>query len=244
MAEDLATINRLLAAATSAVESEPGRAVDALNALAKEHITANTLVEKQIGKRLKPLRKAKDASVSAAAKAVQAAWMKVVMGEAENGKPAVVAKATDAKDAKDTDAGDATQAEGAAAKAADAAPADSGAAQEDKGTVAAKGGEELISTGDDKRDRLRTLLAGKLALADRVAGDEWTPHGAAAKIEEALHKLHGGDVKALSTKYRAIAVNIGDPKNPDFRRKILSGKIPAEAVPLLSSEDMANTRRY
>lgn len=159
--------------------------------------------------------------MSAAAKAVQAAWMKVVMGEAENGKPAVVAKATDAKDAEDTDAGDATQAEGAATKAADAAPADSGAAQEDKGTVAAKGGEELIPTGDDKRDRLRTLLAGKLALADRVAGDEWTPHGAAAKIEEALHKLHGGDVKALSTKYRAIAVNIGDPKNPDFRRKIL-----------------------
>lgn len=237
---------------------EHGRCRDALSALAREPVSREAIVEKQLGRRLKPLRASSDAATAAAAKKLTAHWKAVVLGEAKEAtKEAPAEQEAPAKEAPVEQDAPAGEAAAAAAPAADGGVAgEAGATGGQAGSAGgaegkAEGGRDEgslpedapESTGDGKRDRQRALLAEKLALAGRQPGDKLGPHAAAAAIEVALQAACGSDAKALGTKFRSIATNLGDPKNPDFRRKILSGLIDPQTVPQLSSQDMASDKR-
>ncbi|CAN1303239.1 Transcription elongation factor TFIIS [Linum perenne] len=48
---------------------------------------------------------------------------------------------------------------------------------------------------------------------------------------------------AEKSKYRSIIFNLKDPKNPDFRRKVLLGQVKPEMVITMTPEDMASDER-
>ena len=65
----------------TAAAGDSGRAVDALKALKKVHVTAAVLSETQVGKDVKKLSKQSgDKEVAAAAAVVVAAWKNVLLG--------------------------------------------------------------------------------------------------------------------------------------------------------------------
>ncbi|EEF37761.1 transcription elongation factor TFIIS [Ricinus communis] len=62
----------------------------------------------------------------------------------------------------------------------------------------------------------------------------------AASLESALFVKWGVSNTRSRTKYRSLLFNIKDPKNPDFRRKILVGEIKAEEVAEMDAGQMAS----
>ncbi|GFP86627.1 transcription elongation factor a protein 2 [Phtheirospermum japonicum] len=100
---------------------------------------------------------------------------------------------------------------------------------------------------DSARDKAREILADALIKVNdesevKVNGQD--PVRVAASVETALFekwgKWGGPHNKA---KYRSVFFNIKDPKNPDFRRRVLAGDIEARAVPHLTSQEMASEER-
>ncbi|KAK3227346.1 hypothetical protein Dsin_007208 [Dipteronia sinensis] len=78
-------------------------------------------------------------------------------------------------------------------------------------------------------------------IAERVKGCD--PVGVADTVESVMFKKMGPYNGAKKLKYRSIIFNVKDPKNPDFRRKILVGDIKPEMLVTLSSEEMASNWR-
>jgi len=212
------TVLKLLSSAESAAAAnETSRAVDALKALKAEHVTFALIIEKALGKRLKPLIKGTDQDVANAAKAVQKLWKDIVVagGDKNAQAPPKVAAAV--------------------APAAEKAPSTT--------KPASASATSIETCGDAKRDKLRQLLADKLNIGGAVEGDKYTASEAAVIMETKLNELFGDKPKELSTKFRAISINLGDFTNPDFRRKILDGSYAPEDVPNMSAENMASNAR-
>ena len=46
-----------------------------------------------------------------------------------------------------------------------------------------------------------------------------------------------------AVQHRAILFNVKDPKNPDFRRKLLLGEVKPETLVTMLSEEMASDER-
>ncbi|CAA0836654.1 Transcription elongation factor TFIIS [Striga hermonthica] len=108
----------------------------------------------------------------------------------------------------------------------------------------------LVYCKDPARDRIRELLAEALckvehehdpSLANRV--ERVNPYRVAVMVETAMFDKWGSSKGAQKHKYRSIMFNIKDPKNRDFRRKVLFGEFEARAVPELSPEQMASDER-
>ncbi|KAK3227348.1 hypothetical protein Dsin_007210 [Dipteronia sinensis] len=78
-------------------------------------------------------------------------------------------------------------------------------------------------------------------IAESVKGCD--PVGVADMVESVMFKKMGPYNGAKKLKYRSIIFNVKDPKNPDFRRKILVGDIKPEMLVTLSSEEMASNWR-
>ena len=73
------------------------------------------------------------------------------------------------------------------------------------------------------------------------------PFRVAAMVEDELFKnwglFNGGNKTESQNKYRSLLFNIKDPKNPDFRRRVLLGHLPPELVVLLTAEGMSSDAR-
>ncbi|KAK0584584.1 hypothetical protein LWI29_015573 [Acer saccharum] len=78
-------------------------------------------------------------------------------------------------------------------------------------------------------------------IEERVKGCD--PVSVADTVESMMFKKMGPYNGAKKLKYRSIIFNVKDPKNPDFRRKILVGDIKPEMLVTLSSEEMASNWR-
>ncbi|KVI10038.1 transcription elongation factor TFIIS-like [Cynara cardunculus var. scolymus] len=108
----------------------------------------------------------------------------------------------------------------------------------------------LVYCKDPVRDKIRELLSEALCkvpgeveddLRDEVDGCD--PYRVAVSVESAMFEKWGRSNGAQKFKYRSIMFNIKDPKNPDFRRKVLLGHVMPERILELTPEEMASTER-
>ncbi|TXG57769.1 hypothetical protein EZV62_015598 [Acer yangbiense] len=114
--------------------------------------------------------------------------------------------------------------------------------------------KESNNNTDGLRNKVREILLEAFSrVADEVPYMEdkkieervkWCdPVSVADTVEFMMFKKMGPYNGAKKLKYRSIIFNVKDPKNPDFRRKILVGDIKPEMLVTLSSEEMASNWR-
>ncbi len=95
---------------------------------------------------------------------------------------------------------------------------------------------EIELSGDPKRDKIRDLLFK--ALKPRRMEEEREPALVATIIEnECFTKLKE---KQYLNQIRSIKFNLTDPKNPNFKSKVLLGYFKDSTFPELKAEDMAS----
>ncbi|KAF5830250.1 transcription factor S-II, central domain-containing protein [Dunaliella salina] len=234
--------------------SEVGRAVDALRVLAQQQVSAELLARTEAGKRLRKLTKHTSSDVCQAAAAAIDAWKECVRKDqaaAAKEKPAP-SQQTPVKQEQHQGPGSSSQAGAGAADGGQGNAAGEGgngrASQEPGGegpSTSAGGGSrqqpmnlDPPKTGDETRDKIRKLIAEalSLALASGVDGD---PCASAVGVEEAMHTQNGGVNPKYKAKYRNLAFNLKDPKNPELRAKVLTGEIPGDTLINMSAEEMA-----
>ncbi|XP_022993019.1 transcription elongation factor TFIIS-like [Cucurbita maxima] len=108
----------------------------------------------------------------------------------------------------------------------------------------------MIKSKDAARDKIRELLFEAFSKvpseADEDVMDEVNasdPIRVAVSVESVMFENWGGSTGSQKTKYRSIMFNLKDPKNPDFRRKVLLGLIKPERLINMSTADMASDQR-
>ncbi|KAL8210788.1 hypothetical protein R6Q57_005225 [Mikania cordata] len=108
----------------------------------------------------------------------------------------------------------------------------------------------LVYCKDPVRDKIRELLSEALCKVSEEVDDELRdeadasdPYRIAVSVESAMFEKWGRSNGAQKFKYRSIMFNIKDPKNPDFRRKVLLGHVKPERILELTPEEMASTER-
>ncbi|KAK1431918.1 hypothetical protein QVD17_08715 [Tagetes erecta] len=105
----------------------------------------------------------------------------------------------------------------------------------------------LVYCKDPVRDKIRELLAEALCKVSGEVDDEsvtaYDPYKVAVFVESAMFEKWGKSNGSQKFKYRSVMFNIKDPKNPDFRRKILFGELKPDRVVELTAEEMASTER-
>ncbi|KAJ6798635.1 transcription elongation factor TFIIS [Iris pallida] len=115
----------------------------------------------------------------------------------------------------------------------------------------------MVKCNDSTRDKIRELLAEALSkvyketsgsgrdevknILDEV--DACDPIRIAVTVESALYEKLGSSTGAQKAKYRSIMFNLKDPKNPDFRRRVLLGDVKPDRLVDLAPEDMASDER-
>lgn len=108
----------------------------------------------------------------------------------------------------------------------------------------------LVYCKDPIRDKIRELLTEALCKVAGEVGEEsrdkvtaCDPYRVAVSVESAMFEKWGKSNGGQKFKYRSIMFNVKDPKNPDFRRKILLGLVTPEKILELTPEEMASTER-
>lgn len=100
--------------------------------------------------------------------------------------------------------------------------------------------KEIPLTGDSIRDKCRThfVTALELAVNEGVAGHD--PIATGVALETALHLANNGVNQGYKGKFRQLHFNLKDEKNPDLRRKILTGEIAPDVLISLPPEELAS----
>ncbi|CAA2978474.1 transcription elongation factor TFIIS-like [Olea europaea subsp. europaea] len=108
----------------------------------------------------------------------------------------------------------------------------------------------LVYCKDSVRDKIRELLAEALCKVSSEVDDDLRdqasasdPYRVAVLVETAMFEKWGKSTGTQKMKYRSIMFNIKDPKNPDFRRKVLLGQFEPRAILELTPEEMASDSR-
>ena len=108
----------------------------------------------------------------------------------------------------------------------------------------------MIKSNDVSRDRVRDMLHDALAKVSGEADADMVdqvnacdPIRVAVTVESVLFENWGGASGSQKAKYRSLMFNLKDPKNPDFRRKVLLGHVKAERLVDMSTTEMASDER-
>lgn len=108
----------------------------------------------------------------------------------------------------------------------------------------------MLKSNDPVRDKVREMLLDALSkvsnevdedVMDRVNACD--PIRVAVTVESALFENWGGSTGSQKAKYRSLLFNLKDPKNPDFRRKVLLGDVMVERLVTMSTAEMASDER-
>ncbi|PFH49649.1 hypothetical protein AMATHDRAFT_147250 [Amanita thiersii Skay4041] len=97
------------------------------------------------------------------------------------------------------------------------------------------------TTGDTTRDKCMLLIYDALA-HDSVSPTELIGTRAQG-IEKATYSYFGGTTAEYKAKIRSLFVNLRDKNNPGLRETIVSGELPVEKLPTMSSQEMASEER-
>lgn len=98
-----------------------------------------------------------------------------------------------------------------------------------------------FTIGDITRDKCVELIYDALA-SDSGAPVEYILKRAQG-IESAAFSHFEGTTTTYKSKIRSLFVNLKDKNNPGLRESIVSGEIPVEKLPTMSSEEMASEER-
>ncbi|XP_050230091.1 transcription elongation factor TFIIS-like [Mercurialis annua] len=98
------------------------------------------------------------------------------------------------------------------------------------------------------RDNVKEQILQGLSMVFQEVQDDselnrCNPAQIASSIESLLFAKWGFSNTGCRPKYRSLLFNIKDPKNPDFRRKLLLGTIKPEEVADMSAQEMASDDR-
>ncbi|XP_050229791.1 transcription elongation factor TFIIS-like [Mercurialis annua] len=96
------------------------------------------------------------------------------------------------------------------------------------------------------RDNVKEQILQGLSMVFQEVQDDSDRRNAAqvaSSIESLLFAKWGFSNTGCRPKYRSLLFNIKDPKNPDFRRKLLLGTIKPEEVADMSPQEMASDDR-
>lgn len=99
---------------------------------------------------------------------------------------------------------------------------------------------------DAIRDKLYEALSKVASEADGEIRDDVNasdPIRVAVSVESVLLEKWGRSNGTHKIKYRSTLFNLQDPKNPDFRRKVLLGHVKPETLVNMSTEEMASDER-
>ncbi|KAD7480331.1 hypothetical protein R6Q59_009082 [Mikania micrantha] len=243
---------------------EEDRCIDALKALKKFPVNYQVLVSTQVGKRLRQLTKHPRKKIQSLAAELVEIWKNIIVEETLKNKK------NGSLDTKESFKSESVQrvnsikvekhghnATSSLDKKANVAKVERVTEDENnpanKPTVKSVAPPKLTSLvycKDPVRDKIRELLSEALCKVPEEVEDELRdearasdPYRVAVSVESAMFEKWGRSNGAQKFKYRSIMFNIKDPKNPDFRRKVLLGHVKPERILELTPEEMASTER-
>ncbi|KAL4576035.1 hypothetical protein LXL04_012123 [Taraxacum kok-saghyz] len=246
---------------------EEERCVDALNALKKFPVNYQILVSTQVGKRLRQLTKHPRKKIQSLAAEMVEIWKNIIVEETLKNKKNGT---TDTKESPKSENGPQTSTKKPIQKSNSIKietlsktetikiekhiQTTTTTTQEDKTVNPVKAGPpkltSLVYCKDPVRDKIRELLSEALCKVCNEVDDELRhevdasdPYRVAVSVESAMFEKWGRSNGAQKFKYRSIMFNIKDPKNPDFRRKVLLGHVKPERILELTPDEMASTER-
>ncbi|CAK7348392.1 unnamed protein product [Dovyalis caffra] len=110
--------------------------------------------------------------------------------------------------------------------------------------------EALLKCNNPLRDKVRELFYEAFCKVSNEAKEDardqveaCDPVGVAVSLESELFEKWGNTNGSNKIKYRSVLYNINDPKNPDFRRKVLLGEVKPERVVNMSAKEMVSNDR-
>jgi transcription elongation factor S-II len=184
-------------------------------------VTKTNVKKSSIGKIVHKLTKHQNESIKKLAKQVKSTWMQV-LGVSRTSSSATPSRTSSAA-AEAVTAKSETEAEDAVVSAPSSSEASSFV---------------LAATGDSTRDSIQK----KLHIALGTAPDD-ALHSAvelAVRIETAMHHTCTADRKGYASKYREIAFNLKDKRNPELNARLFKGVLKPAALCFMSGEDMAS----
>ncbi|KAE8717592.1 Transcription elongation factor TFIIS [Hibiscus syriacus] len=108
----------------------------------------------------------------------------------------------------------------------------------------------MVKCDDPLRDKFREILVEALSKVASEADEDMLyqvnaadPIRVAVSVESVMFEKMGKSNGAQKFKYRSIMFNMKDPKNPDFRRKVLLGEVKPERLITMTPEEMASDER-
>ncbi|KAG4209776.1 hypothetical protein ERO13_A02G002850v2 [Gossypium hirsutum] len=242
----------LAAAASDAVSSkgpEVSRCVDALNQLKTFPVTHDILVSTQLVRKLRPLTKHPTEKIHRMASDLLELWRKIVIEEPskseKNGTASAVKHVKVEK----------KEADGNTATAEKINRGETGKIKKIyiDGKTKAKSAPKLITLvkfNDPLRDKFRKILVEALSKVPSETDEDMLDQvnacdliWVAVTVESVMFRKMGKSNGTSNIKYRSIMFNMKDPKNPDFRRKVLVGEVNPERLITMTPEEMASEQR-
>ncbi|KAK9061005.1 hypothetical protein SSX86_018185 [Deinandra increscens subsp. villosa] len=259
--KDLFEAAKKAADAAAGVDYSPeeDRCIDALKALKKVPVNYQVLVSTQVGKRLRQLTKHPRKKIQTLAAELVEIWKNIIVEETlknkrngsldakESLKPEQVQRVNSIKVEKTSSS--------ASDQKANLPNTDKRADIKVERVTKVENNRppklsSLVLCKDPVRDKIRELLSEALCKVSGEVDDELRdevcasdPYRVAVSVESAMFEKWGRSNGAQKFKYRSIMFNIKDPKNPDFRRKVLLGHVNPERILELTPEEMASTER-
>lgn len=105
-----------------------------------------------------------------------------------------------------------------------------------------KGESRVPSTGDPTRDKCRELIIKALekGYKDITIVEETKFHNLGAQIEQCIFTEFKDTGNKYKMRVRSRVANLGDVKNPELRRGVISGEITAAQIAAMTAEQMAS----
>lgn len=250
---------------------EEDRCVDALKVLKKFPVNYQILVSTQVGKRLRQLTKHPRKKIQSLASELVEIWKGIIVEEtlknkkngnldtkespkSENGSEMIPEKKFQRTNSVKVEKTEGVKVEKNGHSTTPVSEKKVNVVKAEKkpttNDVAPPKLTSLVYCKDPLRDKIRELLAEALCKVsgeiDEQSRDKVTacdPYRVAVSVESAMFEKWGKSNGSQKFKYRSIMFNVKDPKNPDFRRKILLGQMKPERILELTPEEMASTER-
>ncbi|KAI3508405.1 hypothetical protein L1887_23412 [Cichorium endivia] len=233
---------------------EEDRCLDALKVLKKFPVNYQILVSTQVGKRLRQLTKHPKTKIQKLASNIVETWKGIIVEETLKNKNNN--NNSDTKESPKSEHGSKPSEKKTQRTNSVKLPKTEGVKVEKNIHVnktndsAPPKLSSLVYCKDPVRDKIRELLSEALRKVPTEADEDsrneingCDPYRVAVSVESALFEKWGKSNGPHKFKYRSVMFNVKDPKNPDFRRKILLGHVTPARILELTPEEMASTER-
>ncbi|CAO2656867.1 Nn.00g056700.m01.CDS01 [Neocucurbitaria sp. VM-36] len=195
------------------------------------HATEDLLRQTRIGVTINRLRSHKDPAVQRLATELVSKWRDEVKKQPKKGTPAKVAAANGSASPAPP-SGTASPAPSLAKKKHDV-PADKRNHKTDK--------VKYQVTGSEARDNCVRLMYDGLAFMSEALPDEIL--NVAKQVEAAAYTNAGNVNEAYKGKMRSLFQNLKSKSNPQLRKRVLSGEVPAKKFVVMTHDEMKSDAR-